>query len=172
MVNGEIYRIIGSYFHAISFSVEIWIPKAFPPESLLILTLLLFIYHDEMILSRVPMHRSEFIKNNLSPLWNETKLDLSTLCDGDVDMALRLVVYDHEGSGKHKLIGSVETSVNEFLGAKRFGGGGDINGDDEANYLLLEDRKGKDAGSISVINAAVTGVPEPEDFSGDECDDE
>jgi len=118
------------------------------------------------------VHRSEFVKNNLSPLWNEAKLDLSTLCDGDLDLPLKIVVYDHEGSGKHKLIGSVETSVSELLGAKRFGGGGDNNDADEANYLLLVDRKDKDAGSLAVINAALIGMPEPEDFSGDEYSDD
>jgi len=119
----------------------------------------------------VSVHRSEFIKNELSPIWDEEKFDLSTLCDGDFQMPILLAVWDHEGSGDHKLIGEVETTVSEILSAKSFGGGGD-NSDDDANNLIIWDKDGNDAGCISIINATITGVPDEEyDFSGDEEED-
>jgi len=117
----------------------------------------------------VSVHRSEKVKNNLNPIWSEEKFDLSLLCDDDFDLPLRLVVYDHEGDGDHKLIGYCEVCVNELLAAKAFGGGGDTD-DNDANSFLLTDDDDEDAGCVVVINAHVTGVP---DFENDvEVDDE
>lgn len=120
----------------------------------------------------VAVYKSEFIKNNLSPLWNEAKYELSLLCDGDINLPLMLSVWDHEGSGKHQLIGETETSVNELLGAKAFGGGGDVNSADSANNLILWDKKGKDAGALIVVNAHLSGMPKDvEEDNIEEYDD-
>lgn len=102
-----------------------------------------------------PVYRSEPVRNNLSPLWDEKKYDLSILCDGNRDMPLRISVYDHESDGKHDFMGALQTSVNELVAAKSFGGGGDANDVDSANHLLLVDNKQKVSGTLVVVNAHV-----------------
>lgn len=104
------------------------------------------------------MYRSEYVKNELSPLWNEARFDLSVLCEGNLQNPLLISVYDHESSGKHVLLGELETTVSEMLSAKSFGDSGDANTSDKANYLTLTDKKNKKVGSIVVVNAVVSKV--------------
>lgn len=113
------------------------------------------------------------MKNNLSPLWNEKKIELSELCDGDYDHPIKISVFDHEGDGDHKLIGFVETTVSEIIGAKKFGGSGDINDEDEAYFLAIFSDDGEDSGSLAIVQAQITNVPEDgDDFEGDDWDEE
>ena len=61
------------------------------------------------------VHRSETIKDNLDPKWEEENIDLSVLCRGELDEVLKFSVLDHERSGNHILMGQIEMSVNEFI---------------------------------------------------------
>jgi len=90
------------------------------------------------------IHRSETIKNNLSPKWEETTLSLSVLCQGDVEKPILITVYDHESDGDHVLMGQVETTVKELQ-------------DLEGSTLPLT-KKGKTTGTLNVQKAEVTGV--------------
>jgi len=105
------------------------------------------------------VYRSEHVKKNLSPLWNSTKIDLDRLCGAEANLqnVLKLSVFDHESSGKHLLIGSLETTISELIAAKKFGGGGDAgNGD---GFLELFDSKSKCSGTIAVLQARIVGIP-------------
>jgi len=102
-----------------------------------------------------PMYRSEFIKDNLDPLWNEMKCDLNVLSNDDTAFPIKIAVYDYESSGDHEFIGSVETSIEELISAKRFGNTGSSADNSASNFLALQDKKGKDAGSIVVIGASI-----------------
>lgn len=51
------------------------------------------------------VHRSEKIKNSLNPKWKEEEIELSVLCGGNVDLPLRLAIFDYESSGKHVPMG-------------------------------------------------------------------
>lgn len=68
------------------------------------------------------VHRSSYIKNDLNPDWQEEILDLNNLCNGNLDELIILSVYDHEGDGKHELMGEVQTSVNGLIAAKKTDG--------------------------------------------------
>jgi len=57
------------------------------------------------------VYRSNVVQDNLSPTWDSAVLELSTLCGGDLDLPLRVSVFDFEKSGKHQLMGQLETSV-------------------------------------------------------------
>ena len=46
------------------------------------------------------VHRSNVVKNDLSPVWKESTIQLSDLCGADLDAPLMLAVYDNESSGK------------------------------------------------------------------------
>lgn len=61
------------------------------------------------------VHRSEVIRNNLEPQWPEQDIDLSHLCYGDLNMLLKLIVYDYESNGKHVFMGEIETTVHGFV---------------------------------------------------------
>lgn len=69
--------------------------------------------------SYVTVHKSEVVKNDLNPKWKPTKVPLQVICNGDVDRAIRLQVYDWESSGKHELIGECLTSVASLLKPNR-----------------------------------------------------
>jgi len=88
------------------------------------------------------VHRSSYIKDNLNPNWEMDNIDLGLLCSGNLDERLILNIFDHEGDGKHELMGEIETSVNGLIAAKRGKG-----------FALK--RKGKDMGTIVVHTAEV-----------------
>jgi len=46
------------------------------------------------------VYRSDVVKKNLNPSWKVDTIQLSTLCDGDLDAPLMITVADHEKSGK------------------------------------------------------------------------
>jgi len=91
------------------------------------------------------VHRSEVIKNNLNPNWKSEMIDLRTLCDGDLDMILKLDVYDYESDGKNELIGGIETSINGLINAKGRGG------------FDITSKKGKQKGTLKIHQAEVVG---------------
>lgn len=90
------------------------------------------------------VHRSSYIKNDLSPSWPVEDLDLGILCGDDLDEILQFRVYDQEKSGKHEPMGNFETSINGLVAAKNSG-----------FQLKL---KGKVTGDIIVHAAEVSGV--------------
>lgn len=92
--------------------------------------------------------RSTVVKDDLSPQWQESTIELSLLCGGDLDTPVLLTVYDHESDGKHKAMGKVETSVNGLVSA----------GSNHSKLTLVGGRKGKEAGTISVQKADAAGV--------------
>ena len=92
------------------------------------------------------VHRSPPIKNNLNPEWETAIIELSTLCDGDLDLPIQVSVFDYESSGKHKAMGKFETTVNGIIQGARNGSAFDLT------------QKGKAVGSISVVKAEVSGV--------------
>jgi len=90
------------------------------------------------------VHRSTYIKNDLSPSWPIEDIDVGVLCGDDLDEILIFRVFDHESSGKHDLMGQFETSINGLVGAKNSG-------------FQLQ-KKGKTTGDILVHAAEVSGI--------------
>jgi len=91
------------------------------------------------------VHRSAPIKNNLNPKWNGETIDLSILCGGNVELPLRLSVFDYESDGKHVLMGETETTVSGLLAAKSTSG-------------LKIKKQSSVTGTIAVLEASVSGV--------------
>lgn len=92
------------------------------------------------------VYRSKDVHNNLNPQWDTAVIDLSVLCAGDMSCPILVSVFDHESSGKHKPMGSFETTVDGFVEA--------ANSKDPLQLL----KKGKKVGSITVTRAEITGV--------------
>lgn len=63
------------------------------------------------------VHRTEVVKNDLSPTWRTFDLKTNQLCSANYDQPVKVDCYDYDSDGAHDLIGSFTTSVNEFLKA-------------------------------------------------------
>ena len=70
---------------------------------------------------------------------------MSVLCGGNKDLPLKICVFDHESSGKHKPMGEFLTSVNGLMNASQ-----------KREQIRLKN-KGKDTGIIEISNASVAG---------------
>jgi uncharacterized protein YegL len=92
------------------------------------------------------VYRSNHLKNTLNPDWEVAVIDLSTLCGGDLDLPIKVEVYDYESSGKHKPMGSAEMSVKGMQSAAASG----------TPVKLLQ--KGKDVGFFHIVKAEVSGI--------------
>jgi Copine/C2 domain len=96
----------------------------------------------------ISVYRSNVVRRDLNPLWTEVTLDIQATCNGDIDRAMKVIVWDHRQSGKHKPMGEFETTMRGFMAVK---------GEDDGFTLKkLED----DVGSIQVIDATLVGVPQ------------
>jgi len=62
-----------------------------------------------------PVFRSEVVKNNLQPQWNECQISIESLCEGNFERPIQIQVFDYESNGKHKLMGTLRTSVKGLL---------------------------------------------------------
>ena len=51
--------------------------------------------------------RSEDVRDNLDPEWDECVIELSFLCGGNFGQPVRVNVLDHERSGKHVMVSFV-----------------------------------------------------------------
>ncbi|KAM7401685.1 hypothetical protein PAMP_016981 [Pampus punctatissimus] len=60
------------------------------------------------------VHRTEVVKNNLSPSWKKFCVPLQTFCGSDLDRELKVDCSDHDSDGSHDLIGSFMTKVSEL----------------------------------------------------------
>jgi len=90
------------------------------------------------------VHRSEVIKDNLNPDWKDAIVPLSILNQGDMSKAILISVYDHESSGQHVLMGSVQTSLQELQG--------------KVGSTLTLKKKSKTTGTLSIQKVGVSGV--------------
>lgn len=63
---------------------------------------------------RNTIHRSTYIKNHLNPFWPQFTLSLEELCYGDLSWPLKITVFDHQETGKHREIGEFETTIKEL----------------------------------------------------------
>mmetsp|Transcript_2623 Transcript_2623/g.3500 ORF Transcript_2623/g.3500 Transcript_2623/m.3500 type:complete len:577 (-) Transcript_2623:78-1808(-) len=99
------------------------------------------------------VYRSEVVKNNLSPDWKPATVELSKLCGGDLDALIRVSIFDYESKGGHVAMGSFETTVNGLV--KNAGTG----------HQFPLQQKGKNVGSLSVMEASVAGVSTEDEVS-------
>jgi Copine/C2 domain len=67
--------------------------------------------------SWISVYRSNALRADLNPLWMGTTLDVEATCNGDLDRSMKLIVWDHRKTGKHKLMGEFETTMRGFIEA-------------------------------------------------------
>lgn len=95
--------------------------------------------------------RSEVVKDELDPEWDEQTLELSQLCGGNLDLPLRCKFFDFERSGDHVPMGMLETTVNKLVEA---------HDEDNRNMTLLQ--KGDEVGEM-IVELAEVALPSDRD---------
>ena len=95
--------------------------------------------------------RSEVVKDDLDPEWEEQTLELSRLCGGDLDLPIRINVFDYESSGDHVPMGMVETTVNKLVEAH-----------DEDNRSMTLAAEGDEVGEM-IVELAEVALPSDRD---------
>lgn len=91
------------------------------------------------------------VHDSLSPSWETAVVPLSSLCQGDMEKAILVSVFDFESSGKHVPMGQFETSVKGLQSAQ-------TGGSDDLGKAFVLKQKGKDVGKVIVTKAEVAGV--------------
>jgi len=99
----------------------------------------------------VKVYQSNVVRRDLRPVWNEATLDLEAICNGDLDRAMKVVIWDHRRSGKHKHMGEFETSVQGLLNARE----PDVKGGEPISFTV--NRQGKVVGRCEVMEAGIIG---------------
>lgn len=61
------------------------------------------------------VHRTEYVRNNVNPVWNEFLIPVTSLCNGDYDRSLKFECFDHNQNGKHSYIGEFFTTLRQLL---------------------------------------------------------
>uniref|UniRef100_A0A4W4G7I1 C2 domain-containing protein n=1 Tax=Electrophorus electricus TaxID=8005 RepID=A0A4W4G7I1_ELEEL len=79
-------------------------------------------------------HKTEVVKNTLSPVWQAFKIPVRALCNGDYDRTIKIEVYDWDRDGSHDFIGEFSTSYRELSrGQSQF----NVLGPDKINVPLF-----------------------------------
>jgi hypothetical protein len=99
----------------------------------------------------ISVYRSNVVRNDLSPLWQEVALDMEATCNGDLKRAMKVIVWDHRKTGKHKMIGEFETTMRGFVEAKSLE---DLADEDVAFALIKQEQE---VGIVHVAEATLIG---------------
>ena len=101
------------------------------------------------------MYQSNVVRNDLHPLWNQAQLDIEAVCNGDLDRAIKIIIWDHRRSGKHKHMGEFETSVAGLLRAKEMDANGEV-------VSFQVNKHEKSIGTCEIVKASIHGgTPAP-----------
>uniref|UniRef100_A0A8D2J6G2 C2 domain-containing protein n=1 Tax=Varanus komodoensis TaxID=61221 RepID=A0A8D2J6G2_VARKO len=101
------------------------------------------------------VHRTEFVKNNLSPIWEPFKVSLNSLCSCEEKRKLRCVVFDYDSRGKHDFIGEFYTTFEEMQKAT---GGNKIQWDCMNPKYKLKKRNYKNSGVVILLDLKIHRV--------------
>eukprot|EP00934_Nitzschia_sp_Nitz4_P009005 Nitzschia sp. Nitz4//scaffold60_size111251//75778//78153//NITZ4_004156-RA/size111251-augustus-gene-0.115-mRNA-1//1//CDS//3329555591//8995//frame0 len=98
----------------------------------------------------VKVYQSNVVRHDLHPVWTEAQMDLEAVCNGDLDRAIKIVIWDHRRSGKHKHMGEFETTVSGLLKAKEMDANGEV-----VSFTVCKHEAA--IGSCEVIKAVILG---------------
>lgn len=99
---------------------------------------------------RVKVYNSNVARADLHPVWKETQLDIEAICNGDLDRAMKINIWDHRRGGRHRHMGEFETTINGLLHAKEM----DANGEGAPFEVRKHE---KTVGFCEVKRAAIIG---------------
>jgi len=87
------------------------------------------------------IYRSDYLRNNLNPVWEVTTIDLDYLCDGELDKTFNFDVFDWEKSGHHQCMGGFQTTIKELI---------EVQGTNKTCSLIKDEEQ---YGSINILTA-------------------
>jgi hypothetical protein len=96
----------------------------------------------------ISVYRSNAVRRDLNPLWTGTSLDLEATCNGDLDRAMKVIVWDHRRTGKHKQMGEFETTMRGFVEACQ-------DQDTQDVGFTLINKNDKEVGTVQVLDATI-----------------
>uniref|UniRef100_A0A8D0GR17 Copine 7 n=1 Tax=Sphenodon punctatus TaxID=8508 RepID=A0A8D0GR17_SPHPU len=101
------------------------------------------------------VHRTEFVKNNLSPIWEPFKVSLNSLCSCEEKRKLRGVVFDYDSRGKHDFIGEFYTTFEEMQKAI---GGNKVGWECMNPKYKIKKRNYKNSGTVILLDLKIHRV--------------
>jgi hypothetical protein len=102
----------------------------------------------------ISVYRSNVCRGDLNPLWQGITLDLEATCNGDLDRAMKVTVWDHRKTGRHKQMGEFETSMRGFIEAT-------IEHQGTKDGFTLLNKNNKEVGVVQVLEASLSESPPP-----------
>ena len=94
------------------------------------------------------VHKTEYIKNTLNPVWEPFTMSASSLGRGDDNCAIKVICYDWDSDGSHDLIGEFTTTLGELLSEKLITW-------DLINPRKVSKKKYKNSGTIAISSVKV-----------------
>ena len=94
------------------------------------------------------VHKTEYIKNTLNPVWPPFTISASSLGRGDTSCVIKVICYDWDRDGSHDPIGEFTTTLGELLGEKLMTW-------DLINPQKVSKKKYKNSGTISISSIKV-----------------
>jgi len=87
------------------------------------------------------VHETEFVKDNLNPVWKMCQVTDDRLCSSKHSRPFRVECWDNSKSGNHNFIGSFDVTIDELKGGKR--------------EFVLNNPKKKSAGTLKLLSFAL-----------------
>ena len=94
------------------------------------------------------VHKTDYIKNTLNPVWPPFTISASSLGRGDEKCVIKVMCYDWDKDGSHDLIGEFTTTLGELLSEKLITW-------DLINPHKVSKKKYKNSGTISISSIKV-----------------
>ena len=101
----------------------------------------------------ISAYRTEYVLDNLNPVFKEFDLSVENLCYCDENWLLRLIVCDWQKSGKHRTLGYCYTSLKDLREKVAKGG----NADRTSAMPISIEGASTTIGLIVVLKAEVCG---------------
>ena len=97
------------------------------------------------------VYKSKVVMDNQNPVWPETVIDIMSLCEGDLNHPLKIIVYDYESEGDHEKMGECQVTANLLIDSC-------THGTDDLRLALPMRLGNTAAGKIMVMEAHLSGV--------------
>jgi len=91
------------------------------------------------------VHETEFVKDNLNPVWKIFSISVDKLCGGKYDQPFKIECWDNSKSGKHTFIGQFEVSLDQLRGGQK--------------DFVLSNPKKKTPGSLRLLSFSIQEKP-------------
>ena len=92
-------------------------------------------------------HETEHIHDNLNPIWKPFELNVVKLCPNSYEDIFRVECWDHEKSGKHQFMGSVELSLKQVIIDK------------VSSFVIMDTNKKKKTGDLKITQSQIIDKP-------------